>query len=153
MVFAGCGTAARELNMPVIDTREIEFDAEALLAAVVTSQRAAESFGLPGFPPNGARFHPKLGTVDFLYGSAEAPRAVGLKAEMVGALLIAYCIRARIPMPRKADKGVHIKANSVSLAFKTEFAQLPVATAETHKMAGAAPVKSFGWQQPERVSG
>jgi hypothetical protein len=139
--------------MPVIDKREIEFDAEALLAAVVTSQRAAESFGLPGFPPTGVRFHPRVGTVDFLYGTSGALRAVNLKAEMVGALLIAYCIRARIPMPKKAEKGVHVQAQSVTLAFKTEFARLPIATAETYQMAPAAAVKSYGWHQPERVPG
>jgi hypothetical protein len=149
----GRGTAAQELNMPVIDRREIEFDAEALLAAVVTSQRAAESFGLPGFPPTGVRFHPKAGKVDFLYGSSQASRAVNLKAEMVGALLVAYCIRARIPMPRKAEKGVHVQAHSVTLSFKTEYSQLPIATAETRQMAPAAAVKSYGWHEPERVSG
>jgi hypothetical protein len=150
-MFADAETSARESNMPVIDQREIEFDAEALLSAVVTSQRAAESFGLPGFPPNGVRFHPKLGTVDFLYGSSNESRAVGLKAEMVGALLVAYCIRARIPMPKKAEKGVHVKTHSVALAFKTEFLRLPIATAETHRMATAAPVKSYGWHKAERV--
>src|ERR1700733_4793228 len=84
----------------LVDRREIEFDTQTLLAAVATSQRAAESFGLPGFPPSGARFDPKQGAVDFLYGSAQGQRAVRLKAEMVGALLVAYCIRARIPMPK-----------------------------------------------------
>jgi hypothetical protein len=43
--------------------------------------------------------------VDFLFGTPQAPQAVRLKSEMVGALLVAYCIRIRIPMPKKGRQG------------------------------------------------
>ena len=137
--------------MEILDRREIEFDAEALVAAVASSRRAAESFGLPGLPPRDARFYPKEGEVDFLYGSAQAPRAVRVRAEVVGALLVSYCIRAKVPMPRKADKGVRIEANTVILAFRTRFSQAPNVAVEGDKMPAAAPVTSWAWVEPERV--
>jgi hypothetical protein len=135
----------------LIDKREIEFDTEALLIVVATSQRAAESFGLPGFPPNDVRFDPKQGTVGFLYGSAQSQRSIYLTAEVVGALLVSYCIRARIPMPRKASKGVRVEGMSVILAFRTVFSPVPTPAKETSKIGAAAPVKSLTWGEPVRA--
>jgi N-acetylmuramic acid 6-phosphate (MurNAc-6-P) etherase len=40
----------------------------------------------------------------------------------VGAMLVSYCIRARIPIARLADKDVRIEAGSVVLAFSTRLA-------------------------------
>jgi hypothetical protein len=85
--------------MAVTDRREIEFDAEALLFIIATSLRSAQSFGLPALCPTGARFYPRDGCIDVLYGAGQAQRAVRLAAEPVGALLVSYCIRARLPMP------------------------------------------------------
>ena len=110
-------------KMGLIDRREIEFDAKALVAvAVGTSQRAAASFGLPDTSPSGVRFYPDKGELDFLYGRPQMPQAVRLKAEAIGALLVLYCIRTRIPMSRsrKADKGVRVEAASVVLAVRVK---------------------------------
>jgi hypothetical protein len=37
-------------------------------------------------------------------------------------MLVSYCIRARIPIARLADKDVRIEAGSVVLAFSTRLA-------------------------------
>jgi hypothetical protein len=138
-------------SMPVLDRREIEFDPEALIAAVSVSLRSAQAFGLPAMRPTGVRCYPRDGQVDFLYGSKGAPQAVRIDAEPLGALLVAYCIRARIPMPRHADKGVRIEANSVILAFRMEYSETP--SPEAADTANRAPVsiKAWGWIEPEKV--
>ena len=102
------------------DTRRIEFDADALVAAIASSPRAADSLGLPRPAPYGACFHPEQREVEFLYGTVRASRAVRLKAEVIGAFLVSYCLRERMPMPRNADRGVCIEANSVVLTLRTQ---------------------------------
>jgi hypothetical protein len=100
------------------DKRRIEFDADALVAAIASSPRAAESLGLPRSAPYGASFRPVEHEVEFLYGTEQAPRAFRLKAEAVGAFLVSYCIRARMPVPRNADKAVRIEANAAILTLR-----------------------------------
>jgi hypothetical protein len=45
--------------------------------------------------------------------------------DRLGALLVAYCVRARIPISRQADKDIRIEAGSVFLTFATHFADVP----------------------------
>jgi hypothetical protein len=134
--------------LALVDRREIEFETDALLQAIAASARAAETFGLPGSAPNAVRFDPKECVVDFLYGSAQKPRTVRLKAEVIGALLVSYCIRARIPIPRNANKGVRIGANSVTLAFRSYFERAPTAAPEASPALASAPT-SRRWVVPE----
>jgi hypothetical protein len=88
--------------MAFTDRRELEFDAEALLLAVSVSSRAAQAFGLPAQLPTGVRLYPHEGQVDFLYGAGQAVR---MAAEPLGAVLVSYCIRARIPMATQRRQG------------------------------------------------
>jgi len=50
---------------------------------------------------------------------------VALSAERLGALLVSYCIRARIPLPHLPDKAIRIGAGSVVLGFVTHYADAP----------------------------
>ena len=54
-----------------------------------------------------------------MYGTVQAPRSLRLKAEVVGAFLVSYCIRARLPIPRNANKSVRIEANAAVLTLRT----------------------------------
>jgi hypothetical protein len=40
-------------------------------------------------------------------------------------LLVSYCVRSRIPIPRLADKVVRVRGNSVVLSFNTQLADAP----------------------------
>jgi hypothetical protein len=137
--------------MTFLDRREVEFDAAALIAVVVTSQQAAESLGLPGIVPHAVHFHPEAGEIAFLYGTVQTPQVVRLKAAAVGALLVSYCIRLKVPMPRKAGKGVRIEVNSVILFFRVEFSQDIKPTTSISWTSSAAPAASWTWGDPERV--
>jgi hypothetical protein len=46
-------------------------------------------------------------------------------SERLGALLMSYCIRARIPVARLADKDIRIEASAVILIFTTRLAEPP----------------------------
>jgi hypothetical protein len=110
----------RDGGSVLTDKRLLEFDAEALVAAVAASPRAAERLGLLRQVPFGACFHPDTQEVEFLYGHAQAPRRFRLKAGAVGAFLVSYCIRARVPMPRGAEKSVQVEPNGVVLSLRTQ---------------------------------
>jgi hypothetical protein len=140
-------------NEPIAltDRRELEFDAEALVAVIGISLRAAQTFGLPGIPPTGVRFSPPDGRLDVLYGTGETQKAVPIAAEPLGALLVSYCIRVRIPMPKKADKGVRIEANAVILAFRTIYAKVPAPEGQDNTTGAPSSVKAWTWIEPKKV--
>ncbi len=135
--------------MPLTDRRELEFDEEVLIAAVAVSLRIAESLGLPGVPPSAARFHPKESQVEFLYGTE---KAVHIKSTALGALLIGYCIRARVPIPRNAERAVRIEMASVILNFRTQVATPLKPAAQIDQPLGNAPATGWSWSVPKRVT-
>jgi hypothetical protein len=81
-----------------------------------------QAIGLPALRPTGVRFDPKERPIDFVY---ETHAAVSVSAEHLGALLVSYCVRARLPMARGADKDLRIEAAAVVLAFSTHYADPP----------------------------
>jgi hypothetical protein len=104
----------------ITDRREIEFDGEALVVAIAVCTHAAETSMQHALRPTGVRFYHQEGEIDVLYGTNPATR---LTAERLGALLISYCVRTRIPIPRRADKGVRIEAGAAILTFTLHYAK------------------------------
>ncbi len=138
--------------MPLTDRRELEFDEEVLIAAVAVSQRVAQSLGLPANPPAAVRFHPKENEVAFLYWTDPTNKAVRIKSAALGALLIGYCIRARVPIPRNAERAVRIEAASVILTFRTQIAMPLKPAAQIAQPLGDAPATGWSWSEPKRVT-
>jgi hypothetical protein len=66
-------------------------------------------------------------------------------------VLVSYCIRARIPMPRSADKGIRIEADAVILTFRTVFAKAPTPAGPDKTSRAPTPVKAWQWIEPEKV--
>jgi hypothetical protein len=110
--------------MAIVDRREIEFDTKALISVIAGSARAAQAIGLPALRPTGVDFSPNKRRVRFVY---EGHPAVYVASERIGALLASYCVRARIPMPRRTNKDIRIGADSVTLTFSVHFADPPAA--------------------------
>ena len=137
--------------MRILDRREIEFDPRSVVKAIATSPKAAARFGLPGMSPTGVRFRPSEGSVDVVYGTANTARAVSISAEALGAILVSYCIRTRIPMPKTADKGIRIEANSVILAFRVRLDEAP--SPETAELAtrASSQVAAWKWLRPDQT--
>jgi hypothetical protein len=104
--------------MTITDMRVIEFDEKALIAVIAGSSRRAEGIGLPALRPSRIGFSPDDHRIRVEY---QTRPVISVPAERFGALLVAYCVRARIPIPRGANKELRIEANSVSLVFNTVF--------------------------------
>lgn len=105
--------------MAIIDRREIEFDEKALISVIGGSLQRAQAIGLPALRPISIVFDPQANTMNVEDGTQPV---VSLSSAHIGAFLVLYCVRARIPIPRRSDKNISIRSGSVVLAFSTHFA-------------------------------
>ena len=113
---------AKGAFVAITERREIEFDLRAVQLALEWSPRSAQAFGLPPLTPHAVRCNAAEGTVEVTYGELTSTRVFMLRAEAVGAILIAYCNRAGMPMPRAADKAVRIERDHVVVVFTLRIA-------------------------------
>lgn len=106
--------------MGITDRREIRFEADTVLTAIAVQPTAAAALGLPAVAPNAARFVPPKHHVVLLYrvGAGEADFTVSV--ESLGALLIGFCCKAGISLPRSAKKTIRIEEDSIVLAFTVD---------------------------------
>jgi hypothetical protein len=126
--------------VPIRDQREIAFDAAAMVAVIACSTQAAQTVGLPGGLPRGARFDAKAGTVVLLYGVGE--RGVPVGSGALGALLISYCLRSGIKIPRHLERHIRVDQDALVLMFRANYPVPPANIAPeqpNRKNAGAAP--------------
>ena len=132
--------------MAVTDRREIEFDTNAVRRAVEWSPRAAQAFGLPPLLPTGVRCRPADGCIEVVYGTLTATRVFALRAEALGALLVFFCNRVDMPLPRHADKGIRIEREHVVLVFTLRLDELPQPDAPEGQIARAPEaVQAWSW--------
>ena len=103
--------------MPITDRREIEFDLEAVRFALECSPRSAQALGLPSLAPQAVRCNPPTSTVEVTYGDLTSTRVFILRAEALGAILISYCNRSGMPMPRNAGKAVRVDREHIVVVF------------------------------------
>jgi hypothetical protein len=87
------------------------------------SLERAQVIGLPPLKPSGVDFSPHNREIIFLYG--EGHPAVMLTAEHLGALLVSYCVKAHIPLPRLPDKVIRVEPSTMVLAFDRLYAKAP----------------------------
>jgi hypothetical protein len=111
-----------DVVVAIIDRREIEFDVQAVRRALEWSPRAAQAFGLPPLAPQAVHCNPTESTIAVTYGELTSTRVFTLRSEALGALLIAYCDRAGMPIPRAADKAVRIERKHVVIVFTLRIA-------------------------------
>jgi hypothetical protein len=109
--------------VPISERRELRFSPLALMQVIAARPDAATSHGLPAGAPIGITLLPQDRRVDVAYGQAAAARQFPLAIDALGMLLIAHCIRARIPLPRVARKEVHIGTECAALVFHLEHTQ------------------------------
>ena len=130
-------------NSAIIERRELRFSPNALQAMIGWSLGAASSQGLPPSSPDEIKLHPDESRIDLIYGRAEGKRSIPLKLEGLATLLIAYCIRAHIPLPRVARKEVRIGARYVSLVFHVEHTQAPAPEVIESNVVRQGPVRQW----------
>jgi hypothetical protein len=113
------------VGVAITDRREIEFDLQAVRQALEWSPRSAQAVGAPPLTPQAVQCHPVEGTVEVTYGEQTATSVFVLAAEALGAILISYCNRAGIPMPRNSDKSVRIEREHVVIIFTLRMSEAP----------------------------
>jgi hypothetical protein len=128
-----------------VERRTIEFSERGVLQVVNASLRAASSFGLPSMLPDSVHLFPQEGRAAFRYGSGQTARSVLIDAEQLGALLLAYCIRKKVPLPRAAGKAVCIEANSVLLTFQLEHGEAATPDVGESSNIQSASVRAWSW--------
>jgi hypothetical protein len=138
--------------MLVVDRREIEFDGDALSYYLSASPREAGALGLPPIAASEIRFNAKDGIVDFLFARPSTTDTVHVSADQLGGLLISYCLRSRIPMPRVADKVIRVEPNRIVLTFKTWFTEAPVFAPMEAAARAVEAVKSWKWVEPGQAA-
>lgn len=108
--------------MPIIDQRRIAFDVSALKDILSYSPQAAKSVGLPSNAPTAVVLNGSARSVTFSFGD----NAVTLGAEKLAALLVSYCIRAGIKVPRQPQRSVSFNQETIMLVFLTEYLAAPI---------------------------
>jgi hypothetical protein len=130
-------------NAAIVERRELRFSPHALQAMIGWSLGAASSHGLPPITPDEIRLRPDESCIDLIYGTGPGARLVPLPLEGLATLLIAYCIRAHIPLPRIARKEVRIGARYVSLVFHVEHSQAPAPEVLETAVVRHGPVRQW----------
>jgi hypothetical protein len=138
--------------VPITDWREIAFDAAATVEAVRCSQRMVQAIGLPAVPPAGARFDPATKKVILLYSVERDPSAsrpayhpVTIQPGPLGALLISYCMRSGIRIPRHQGRSMRVDREAVVLVFTETHPVPPSALAP--ERAEADNARSRSWME------
>jgi hypothetical protein len=108
--------------MPIIDERRVTFDLDALKEVVKFSPFAALSIGLPDNLPSDIDLNGSAGTVNFDF----AGTLVTLASDRLGSLLISYCIRCGIKVPRQGKRSVIIEGTAITLVFHEDYLTTPV---------------------------
>lgn len=135
----------------ITDRREIEFSMQAVRLVIEWSPHAAQAFGLPPLKPTSARGKPTDGAVEVTYGELTSTRVFMLRAEAVAAILISYCNRAGMPMPRAADKGVRIERDHIVVIFTLRMPEAPAPEQPESPIARVPEaVRAWSWIEGER---
>jgi len=113
--------------MPIRDRREIAFDGTATMAVMACSQRMVQKIGLLGSPPDSVRFDPHAGEVTLVYDVTGQTIPFGLGP--LSALLISYCMRTGIKIPRHVERSIRVDSHAVVLVFNTNYQIPPTALA------------------------
>lgn len=110
----------------VVDSRQLVFDIKALRASLRCDSRVAQYLRIPVGEDDTLELLANEQCMEITQAAAEgdAPTIHRLNASQVAALLIAYCIRTGIPVPRQCRKSIHIHPSHVALTFTKRIATL-----------------------------
>jgi hypothetical protein len=127
------------------ERRELTFFEGGILSAITCSLRSAAAFGLPPVPPQWVRLLPAEGKVCVIYGSGPTAKSVMIDAKPLGALLVSFCIRSKIPMPKDVPKEVRVEPQCVVLAFTIEHTYAPPPQVDEPAGIQHSQVRSWVW--------
>ncbi len=108
----------------LIDRRMVAFRAPTLVAAMNTVGKSLKIMGSPS-GAYAAHMLPDSDAVRFEGHGDVGPVSWKVSGSQLAALMIGYCIAARIPLPTKSSKTVTITSDAVVLDFITMFPNPP----------------------------
>jgi hypothetical protein len=148
------GVAKNQTARAFLDTRHLTFSPASLCSVIERSPAYANMFGLPEGAPDGVCLLPQEGRVEAVYGSGARARGFTLTLDALGALLIGYCRRARIPLPRTSRKAIEVAADKVVLMVIVELPDLPepvLPEATSGASRRSAVEQRVSWVDPRHV--
>jgi len=131
--------------MLLLDRRQIHFSPQMLATAIAASPSAAAALGLPPLKPQCVRLLADAGKVEVVFQTPGGARSVAIALLPLAALLLAFCFRAKIPLPRKARKAARIERNVLVLDFSVEFTMDLAALKPESAMRSGGGAKSLDW--------
>jgi hypothetical protein len=123
--------------LSITDRRDISFDADAILAAIAALPDAAGVLGLPAAPPDALRFEPAEHRILVQYRVSVENAEFSVPMESLGAMLVGFCCRHRITLPRGARKSIRIEEEAAVLSFVLH---LPVSRVRSRQLGHAKGV-------------
>ena len=93
--------------------------ATAVLSYLITSKKMGERDKLGKIAVNEGGADVAV-AVTVVSGSGEAPANMELSAQVLGAVLIAHCIKRKIPLPKRAAKSIVRNGDRVALVFSIQ---------------------------------
>jgi hypothetical protein len=126
--------------MAISDRREIAFDRAAMLDVIASSPRMAQAMHLPLATPVGVRFDSGMSEVTLLYSVDE--QSFRVPPDSLRTLLIAYCLRAGIRVPRIMKRSMRVDSAAIVLVFESNFPfKLITVVPERTRGVGAAGIR------------
>jgi len=104
--------------MAVLEQRVVEFDSTAVIQSFAVVRRISEALGLRADRIVRVEFHPDRSAISLMDNDGRL--VAELRAESLAALLVAYCSRIKVPLPRAAQKNIEITSRSVLLRVTTQ---------------------------------
>jgi hypothetical protein len=104
--------------MTVSEQRTVEFDSTTILQAFAAVRRVSEAIGIQHDKIARVAFQPDREVISVI--NKDGLPVAELRAESLVALLVAYCSRIKVPLPRTAAKNIEITSRSVVLRITSE---------------------------------
>jgi hypothetical protein len=132
-------------QMSIIDRRLLRFDAAAIVEVISCSWHMSQKIGLPAVPPEGVQFDPAADKVTLLFGINGKPLPMSKNALV--ALLVNYCIRAKIKIPRLVERTICVEPDAVLLVFNALY-PVPQNDLAAERPANVDQARSKQWVEP-----
>jgi hypothetical protein len=99
--------------LPTLEHRAVEFDSPAILHAFAAVPRMSAALGLRLGRISRVEFRPEQEAISVV--DPDGTPVADLRAESLAALLVAYCSRISVPLPRLGQKSVEVTPHNVVL--------------------------------------
>ena len=103
--------------MPIRDSRVLEFDGEALRAAIMRCGKNMAPSGVCAENIDRLDFLPERQELVVWFSAGDRLQSCTWTADRICALVVAYCAAIRLPMPHGAAKRIEVGQNIVRMAM------------------------------------